>query len=114
MGIEAAGLPFRDITPPEVSRNPGNSMVVWGPTLDEKRDMILAFIQAWAMSQHAGILEPTLVYQICKKYNPEQWENPATGRRIANNSIYTTHVRRTVDYGELQPDVWAAIQPNYV
>jgi NitT/TauT family transport system substrate-binding protein len=32
-GIEAAGVKIRNITPAEVSRNPGNLLVVWGPTM---------------------------------------------------------------------------------
>jgi NitT/TauT family transport system substrate-binding protein len=43
-GISAAGVQIRDITPPDVSRNPGNSFTVWGPTLEEKREMIEAFV----------------------------------------------------------------------
>lgn len=113
-GIEAAGLQIRNITPPEVSNNPGNQLVVWGPTLEEKRPMILAFLRAWLKSQHAGVLETGAVYMACKKAVPEQWELAGNGPRIVNYSVYTTQLRRTMKYGEMQPDVWNKIQPPYV
>jgi len=113
-GIEAAGMAIRNITPPEVSNNPGNQLVVWGPTLEEKRPLILAFTRAWAKAQHAGILETSAVYMACKKAVPEQWEVQGNGQRIVNSSAYVFQLRRTIKYGEMQPDVWKAIQPPYV
>jgi NitT/TauT family transport system substrate-binding protein len=113
-GIEAAGVAIRNITPPEVSRNPGNSMTAWGPTIEEKRPLIEKFLKGWAMAQHAGIVDTKLAASACRVAIPEQFENVENGLRMINNSVYGTQVRRTKDYGELQPDVWAAIQGPYV
>jgi NitT/TauT family transport system substrate-binding protein len=113
-GIEAAGIKTRSITPAEVSRNPGNSLTVWGPTLEEKRDMISAFVKGWAMAQHTGVLETKVAAAGCRVHVPEVFENLEIGMNLINNGAYRTQVRRTKLFGELQPDVWAAIQGPYV
>jgi NitT/TauT family transport system substrate-binding protein len=114
VGIEAAGVPIRNITPAEVSRNPGNSITAWGPTLEEKRSLIEPFLRGWAMAQHAGVVDTKATAAACRESIPEQFENLESGMRLINNGVYVNMLRRTKDYGELQPDVWAAIQGPYV
>jgi NitT/TauT family transport system substrate-binding protein len=114
LGIETAGLTTRSITPVEVSKNPCNSIVAWGPTLDEKRDLIVRFLRGWAKGHHAGVLDTDAVMAACRKRIPEQWEKPGAGEALINRHVYQTQLRRTIDYGELQPDLWTAIQPGYV
>jgi NitT/TauT family transport system substrate-binding protein len=113
-GIEAAGVAIRNITPPEVSRNPGNSWTAWGPTLEEKRERLGKFLRGWSMAQHAGVVDTKLSASVCREFIPEQFENMENGLRMISQSVYETQLRRTKDYGELQPDVWAAIQGPYV
>jgi NitT/TauT family transport system substrate-binding protein len=113
-GIEAAGVKIRNITPPEVSRNPGNSWTAWGPTLEEKREKLEGFLRGWAMAQHAGVVDTKLTASACRTRIPEEFENMTTGMNLINNNVYIQQLRRTKDYGELQPDVWAAIQGPYV
>jgi NitT/TauT family transport system substrate-binding protein len=113
-GIESAGIATRSITPTEVSRNPGNSLTVWGPTMEEKRDMINAFVKGWAMAQHTGVLDTKIAAAACRVHVPEVFENLQVGLNLINNGAYRTQVRRTKHFGELQPDVWAAIQGPYV
>jgi hypothetical protein len=88
--------------------------VAWGPTLDKKRPLIEKFLKGWAMAQEAGVLDTKLTAAACRTVIPEQFENLDVGLRMINDSVYVTQLRRTKDYGELQPDVWAAIQPPYV
>ena len=111
--IEAQGVKFRNITPDAISMNPGNNLGVWGPTLEEKRPMIRAFLRAWAASQHAGVLDTKAVVAVCREFVPEQFENLDLGMRMINYGAYTLQLRRTVNYGELQPDLWSAIQPGF-
>jgi NitT/TauT family transport system substrate-binding protein len=113
-GLIAAGVQIRNITPSEALSNIGNSIVAWGPTLEEKRPMITAFLKAWAESAHAGVLDQRAVYMACQKVIPEQWEQPGRGPAMIDNSIYNTQIRRTVKFGELQRDVWTNMQPPYV
>jgi NitT/TauT family transport system substrate-binding protein len=112
--IEAQGVVFRNITPDAISKNPGNSLVVWGPTVEEKRPMIQAFVKAWAAAQAAGPLDTKAVVAACREYIPEQFEDLELGTKMISYSAYTTQLRRTFNAGDLQPDVWAAIQPGYI
>jgi NitT/TauT family transport system substrate-binding protein len=114
LGIEAAGIQIRNITPLEVSRNPGNSLTAWGPTLEAKRDIISKFLRGWSMAQHAGVVDTSLTASACRTKNPEQFENLDAGLRLINTQVYVGQLRRTKYYGELQPDVWSAIQEPYV
>jgi NitT/TauT family transport system substrate-binding protein len=113
-GIEAAGVKIRNITPPEVSRNPAASLAVWGPTMEEKRPLIEAFLRSWAMGSLAGSVDTQAMFKVCKLMRPEQWEKPGNGPRIVNNSVYTLQARRTVKFGELQPENWKKVQAPYV
>jgi NitT/TauT family transport system substrate-binding protein len=112
--LASAGITFRNITPVEVSQVPGNSWTVWTPTLEEKRPLFEKFLRAWAMGQHSGIMDTKAVMAACQKRIPEQWEDPANGERVVNNSVHNTQIRRTVKYGELQRDVWEGVQQPYV
>jgi NitT/TauT family transport system substrate-binding protein len=112
--IEAQGFKFRNITPDAISKNPGNSLGVWGPTIEEKRPLINAFLHAWAMSQQAGVIDTKAVVAMCKEAIPEQFENITLGSRMIDYGVYTLQLRRTVNYGELQPDVWKSIQPGFI
>jgi ABC-type nitrate/sulfonate/bicarbonate transport system substrate-binding protein len=114
LGIEAAGLMTRNIAPSELSKNPCNSIVAWGPTLEKKRDLIVRFLRGWAKGHHAGVLDTGAVMAACRKRIPEQWEKPAAGEFLINRHVYQTQLRRTMDYGEMQPDLWADIQPAYL
>jgi NitT/TauT family transport system substrate-binding protein len=113
-GIQAAGVNVRDITPPEVSRNPGNSWTAWGPTLEENRDKIAGFLRGWAMAQHAGVVDTKLTASACRAKLPEEFENLETGLGLVTQNVFVQQLRRTKDYGELQPDVWASIQGTFV
>ncbi len=111
--IEAQGVVFRNITPDAISKNPGNSLAVWGPTIEEKRPAIQAFVRAWAAAQTAGPLDIKAVVAACATFVPEQFENLDLGMKMINYSAYTTQLRRTFFAGDLQPDVWSSIQPGY-
>jgi NitT/TauT family transport system substrate-binding protein len=113
-GISAAGVKIRDITPPAVSRNPGNSFTVWGPTMEDNRAKIEGFVRGWAMAQHGGIMDTKLTASACATAIPEQFENRDTGWNLINTNAFVQQVRRTKQFGELQPDVWASIQGAYL
>jgi len=113
-GIEAAGVEIRNITPAAVSRNPGNSFTVWGPTMEEKRDLISRFLKGWAMAQHQAVIDSKLAASACRTLQPEQFENLDIGVRMMEYSIFVEQLRRTKNFGELQPDIWALIQGPYV
>ena len=112
--IDAAGIPIRNITPANVSDNPGNSLVMWAPRKDEIQDVVQRFLKAYAMATHAGILDTKTMAAICKKNVPEQWENLDIGMALLDFAVYKTNLIRTIKRGEPQPDVWARVQAPYI
>ena len=112
--IEAAGIAIRNITPANVSNNPGNSYVMWAPRKDEIKSVVQRFLKAYAMAMHAGILDTKTMAAICRKNVPEQWENLDIGMALLDFAVYRTNMIRTVKRGELQPDVWARVQAPYI
>ncbi len=112
--IEANGLPVRDLTPPAVSENPGNSFAIWAPNKEKLGDIVPRFLRAWAMANHAALVDTKAAAAICKKTLPEQWENPTVGMNVLLAAAKQTNLVRTKQRGEPQPDVWARIQGPYV
>jgi len=94
-GISAAGVQIRDITPPAVSRNPGNSFTVWGPTMEDNRAKIEAFVKGWAMAQHAAVLDTKTSASACATSIPEQFENREVGFNLINTNAFVQQIRRT-------------------
>ena len=48
------------------------------------------------------------------KFVPEQWEDPAQGTAILEQSAYELLLQRTRLRGEPQPDVWENLQATYL
>jgi NitT/TauT family transport system substrate-binding protein len=113
-GMEAAGIPFRDLTPAAVSQNPANSFVIWNERKDELRDKVNRFLRAWTLAAQAGLVDIAATSAACKSVVPEQWEDPNFGRRLHSYAVYTTTVQRTRLRGEPQVDVWKAVQPPLI
>jgi hypothetical protein len=113
-GIEAAGVKIRNITPVEVLRQPSNNLTVWGPTLEQKRPMIQAFLKGWAEAQLSSVVDTKLAASACRTKIPQQFEKVDIGLRLINNAAYGTQLSRTKEFGELQPDVWTDIQKPLV
>jgi NitT/TauT family transport system substrate-binding protein len=112
--LEALGVKFRNITPTELTRNPGNNFAVWADTLEEKRPILTAFLKGWAMAQLAGVIDTKASASACRTKVPEAFDPVQAGVNLMNNNIYGLQLRRTQKFGELQPDVWNAMQPPFV
>jgi NitT/TauT family transport system substrate-binding protein len=110
--IIAAGVPIRNITPPEVSANPANNWAMANARMEE--GFAEPFLQSWAMSQHAGQIDTQAVQSICRKVVPEQWEVTEVGAKIVYDQVYTYQVPRGRLRGELRPWVWEGIQGPYI
>ena len=112
--IEANGAQIRNITPAEVSQNPGNSIVIWGERKAELDDRVKRFLRAWSMANMAAVLDIKTVASIMNKTVPEQWENAPIGMKLMENATYKTNLRRTKYFGEPQADVWSKVQAPYI
>jgi hypothetical protein len=82
--------------------------------MEEKRPAVTAFLKGWAMAQLAGVIDTKLSASACRTKIPEQFENVDVGLNMINANVYGMQLRRTQKFGELQPDVWKAIQPPYI
>ncbi len=110
---EANGIPVRNITPQEVSENPGNNFVMWSARKDELDDVVARFLRAYTMATHAGVIDTKAMASVSRKYLPEQWEDVDIGMSVLEFAVYKTNLVRTVKRGELQPNVWERIQGGY-
>ncbi len=113
-GMEAAGIPFRDLTPAAVSENPANSFVIWNDRKEELRDKVGKFLRAWTLAAQAGLVDIAATSAACKSVVPEKWEDPTFGRRLHSYAVYTTTVQRTRFRGQPQPEVWQSVQPPLI
>jgi NitT/TauT family transport system substrate-binding protein len=113
-GFEANGIALRHLTPPEISQAPGNNMAIWGPRKEELRPAITGFLRAWNKASTAAMLDIKAIAAMAKKFVPEQWEDPAQGTAILEQSAYELLLQRTRLRGEPQPDVWEALQATYL
>ena len=112
-GIEAQGVMFRNITPAEISRNPGNSLSS-GARPWKRSAIIPAFLAAGRRRSMPASLDTKLSASVCRTLIPEQFENLEVGTKMINGAVYHVQLRRTLFDGDLQPDVWASIQPAYL
>jgi NitT/TauT family transport system substrate-binding protein len=108
--IDANGIPLRYVTPLLVSQSIGNSFVIWDETKEAKRDVVCKFLRGVAMANLATQIDPKATASMCRAVLPTEWEDPSVGWAIFNNSIRNLNLKRTKQWGEPQPDVWADYQ----
>jgi NitT/TauT family transport system substrate-binding protein len=111
--VAAAGIPFRDVTPPKVKANPANSFVVYEPRLEELRPAVAKFLRAWAKGAEAAKIDREAVAAMCAKSVPEEWEVEEGGQALLDASMKMI-LPQTPKHGQPQPDVWTAIQGPYI
>lgn len=111
--IEANGIPMREITPPEVSENPANSLVIATSRIEELRPVVTSFLRAWAKGAAAAKIDRDAVAAMAKQSIPEEWEVEEGGQALLEASM-KMNLPQTPEYGGLQPDVWKAIQAPYL
>jgi len=111
--LAAFGIKMHDLTPPDLKLNPANTFSVWGPRLDELRPDLEKFFRAYAMATRAAKVDPEAVAKMSKMSVPEEWENEEAGQALMDAAI-TLNYSITPKIGDVEPDVWAKIQPTYV
>jgi NitT/TauT family transport system substrate-binding protein len=112
--IVSGGIPIRNLTPPEISQNPGNNFVILNSRKDELRESVVGFLRAWNKASNAAVLDLTTTAAITQKIVPEQWEDPSLGNFIIRQSAYELLLQRTRLRGEPQPDVWERLQGPFL
>jgi NitT/TauT family transport system substrate-binding protein len=110
--LRANDIPSRDITPPEVSENPANSLVINRARTEELRPVVTAFLRAWAKGAEAAKIDRDVVAAMLRKNIPEEWEVEAGGQALLDASMKMI-LPQTPKHGQPQPDVWKGIQGPY-
>lgn len=105
------GIPIRLITPEELLVSPANTFAVNAETIEEKREAMEGFLRAWSKGMHVGDVNPEAVAQMLRDAVPEEWENQDAGQLFLDMSI-GMNVSTTERPGDLQVDVWDALQPR--
>jgi NitT/TauT family transport system substrate-binding protein len=79
--------------------------------IEEKRVAIEGFLRAWNKGMYVASVNPEMVAQALRKGVPAEWENEAAGQLFLDMSI-GMNVSVTERLGDLQADVWTALQPR--
>ena len=111
ISLNANGINVRLITPPEMLASPANTFAVNADTIEEKRTAIEGFLRAWNKGMYVASVNPEMVAQALRKGVPAEWENEAAGQLFLDMSI-GMNVSTTERLGDLQADVWTALQPR--
>ena len=113
IALNANGINVRLITPEELLASPANTFAASVDTLEEKRPAMEGFLRAWSKGMYVAKVNPEMVAQALRKGVPAEWENEAAGQLFLDMSI-GMNVSTTERLGDLQTDVWTALQPRLV
>lgn len=111
ISLNANGINVRLITPEEMLASPANTFAVNADMVEEKRAAIEGFLRAWNKGMYVASVNPEMVAQALRKGVPAEWENEAAGQLFLDMSI-GMNVSTTERLGDLQADVWTALQPR--
>lgn len=111
IALNANGINVRLITPEEMLKSPANTFAANAATIEEKRAAMEGFLRAWSKGMYVSKVNPEMVAQALRKGVPAEWENEAAGQLFLDMSI-GMNLSTTERLGDLQSDVWTAIQPR--
>lgn len=112
IALIANGIETRQITPEELLASPANTFAMDASAVEgDKRDAVQGLLRAWCKGMHAATVNPEAVAQILRENVPEEWEIPEAGQLYLDMSI-GMNVSVTERCGDVQADVWDAIQPQ--
>lgn len=111
IALNANGINVRLITPEELLASPANTFAASVDTLEEKRPAMEGFLRAWSKGMYVSKVNPEMVAQALRKGVPAEWENEAAGQLFLDMSI-GMNLSTTERLGDLQKDVWTALQPR--
>ncbi|ROU04250.1 ABC transporter substrate-binding protein [Histidinibacterium lentulum] len=107
------GIEVDLITPPELLTSPANTFAANADTLEEKRDAMEGFLRAWSKGMYVAAVNPEAVAEMLRQAVPEEWENEDAGQLYLDMSI-GMNLSTTERLGDVQPDVWNSIQPQFL
>ena len=111
IALNANGINVRLITPEELLASPANTFAASVDMIEEKRAAMEGFLRAWSKGMYVAKVNPEMVAQALRKGVPAEWENEAAGQLFLDMSI-GMNLSTTERLGDLQTDVWKALQPR--
>lgn len=111
IALNANGINVRLITPEELLASPANTFAMNKDMIEEKRAAVEGFLRAWSKGMYVSKVNPEMVAQALRKGVPAEWENEAAGQLFLDMSI-GMNLSTTERLGDLQKDVWTALQPR--
>jgi NitT/TauT family transport system substrate-binding protein len=108
--LQAAGIDLQLITPESLLASPANTFAANANDIEAKRGAMEGFLRAWAKGIHAASLSPEAVELMLRKAEPEEWEVENAGKSLLAG-VLPMNISSTPRIGDLQNDVWSAIQP---
>jgi NitT/TauT family transport system substrate-binding protein len=111
INLNANGIAVRLIQPEEMMASPANTFAANTETLEEKRVAMEGFLRAWSMGMYVATVNPEAVAAMLRQGVPAEWENEDAGQLYLDMSI-GMNVSMTERLGDLQTDVWTALQPR--
>ncbi len=113
LAIQANGIGIRQITPQELLASPANTFSMNAERVEEMRATLEGFFRAWTKGMYVAKVDPDVAAAMAKQAVPEEWENEQFGREFLDASI-GMNLSTTEKLGDIQPQVWADIQPRMV
>jgi len=109
IGIQAAGLSIKDISPSEFKASPSASFIVTPDTIANNGECIERFLRAWAKGTYAGLVNGPATQAMGKEAVPEEWIEESVGVASYDQSVApNSPAESDGTFGVVQKDVWQA------
>jgi len=100
LAIELAGIPLRDITPPEFEAFPAQMLIATPTSLKENRDALIALARGVAKATLWCQHKPVECEELIKRAAKEQWASPQNAKALFERSLQITAPRSGKRFGE--------------
>jgi NitT/TauT family transport system substrate-binding protein len=108
--LQANGIELRPITPDELSRTPGGSMIASKQYMEENPELVEGFLRAYAKATYVGVADPELAAAVAKVAVPEEWREEDVGMALTK-VVVDAHMPENEDrIGEVRKEVWEIAQ----
>ena len=109
VAITSQGITTKNLLPPEMSETPANNFAVRADTIGGDRDAVMqGFLNAWAKSGYAGLVDIDVTRAMAMQADPENWINEELGT-IFLTAAQGLHRPDGEIFGDLRTDVWTGV-----
>lgn len=109
VAITSQGITTKNLLPSEMSETPANNFAVRADAIGGDRDDVMqGFLNAWAKSGYAGLVDIDVTRAMAMEADPENWINEELGT-IFLTAAQGLHRPDAEIFGDLRTDVWAGV-----